>query len=373
MGKPPSRKRWVGYGIALTVLALILLGGYAWTSRAGRNEAPPACTETCKREWSQCERECQATRALSGREGTETTACDVGCEAAWDACFDTCHDSGTDREDTSAVASLTDEDIHFVYSAKGAAATIALFRRGFGTVQPPEAYADSYETDQTAKVCRELRHAGLVRGCVVATAAGAIGEVRGFVNEQGQVDGLVLRVNGSTRIDDIVAEVARGEGRPCGVVGSPGSRLVAVLGRGMGCDAAPQVRAALDRQSHRTMLACLDLVDAGLVARCEWWVPSLAGVRGEDITEFVGQDQRGGGIVIPDGDAGLERNLEIMREAHGGPPCEVVGAAGSGMAAVLAPWMSCGQAAGVRAVLDHYDRHDGQTDFSGAQRRGADR
>ena len=217
--------------------------------------------------------------------------------------------------------------------------------------------------------CRELRTAGIVSGCMSDTATRySVGEIVRFLTDAGAADGLIVRINGAEGIDALAAgrfpEVKAS--RPCALVASPGSRLIAVLGTSMSCDVQQRVRTALDRQSHVTMLACLDIVDAGLMGRgsfaaeCEWWRSnSLGGVTGE-VTPFINGagDDLAGGILRPEGDGGFADSLKTVRDNNRLRPCAVVGSRSSGLIAVLPKDVSCEEAPDVQAALDHFAARD---------------
>ena len=114
------------------------------------------------------------------------------------------------------------------------------------------------------------------------------------------------------------------------------------------------------------MLACLDIVDAGLMGRgsfaaeCEWWRSnSLGGVTGE-VTPFINGagDDLAGGILRPEGDGGFADSLKTVRDNNRLRPCAVVGSRSSGLIAVLPKDVSCEEAPDVQAALDHFAARD---------------
>jgi hypothetical protein len=252
-----------------------------------------------------------------------------------------------------------------LFWAAGAAAASVMRALDGAAFDVPEDHSPAIEA------CRELRAAGLVRGCAQDTATKySVGEIVRFVNARGALEGLIVRINGAERIEAVAAAKfpETTTTRPCALITSPGSRLIALLGESMSCDAAPIVRAALDRQSHVTMLMCLEIVDEGLLGRppyapsCEWWRGnSLGGVDGE-VTPFVNGalDDLGGGILLPKGGDNFAQSLKTVRDSHPEDSCRVVGSTGSGVIAVLPPGTSCDVSPHVMAVLDSYASRVGQ-------------
>ena len=220
---------------------------------------------------------------------------------------------------------------------------------------------DPDDHSPTTMACRELIATGLVKGCVPRTSGpGFVGERIGLVSTQGTMDGSIVRMTGSIPIEELVAKTvaSRDSGRACEVVGSPGSRLIAVLGPSSRCEDVPRVQEALDHQSRVTMLACLKLVSAKLVAGCALWAPALGGMSGE-VTPFVDKDgQEGGGIVLPGREPNFAHSLMVARSSNRDRPCAVVGSEVSRMVAVLSPAMSCDDAPRVKNVLDEFASHD---------------
>jgi hypothetical protein len=224
-------------------------------------------------------------------------------------------------------------------------------------------YDNPEDHSPTIEACRELRRSGVVSGCVPDGARGEVGELTRFVDGTGQTDGRVVRMNDGTSIDGIVAAMIaeKDAGRPCEVVGSPGSRMIAILGRNMSCDVVPQVRAALDRQSTVTMLACLEIVSWGPVSQCESR-GSLAITGDGQMTRFLDEkgEYYGGGISHLSENINIPDEVETLREerSHKIRPCEVVGSPSSHMIAVLPPLLSCDEVPRVRAAMDHFAPHE---------------
>jgi hypothetical protein len=228
----------------------------------------------------------------------------------------------------------------------------------------PAGDGEASEHSPSMEACRELQRTGIAAGC--RSTGGYKGIVDGvrLLDESGSVEGSVAHENGSTSIDEIVSDmILLGNGeRPCEVIGSPGSRLIATLGPNMSCELTSRIRAALDQQNKVTMLACLELASEGIAPGCISGVGVLGGVGGE-ITRFVkaGTDEESegqGGLVLIGGTDSLESSLAIMRRNSAERPCGVVGPTRSRIIAVLSPEMSCDQASHIRAVVDRWVAHD---------------
>jgi hypothetical protein len=225
------------------------------------------------------------------------------------------------------------------------------------------------EADAVERVCIEMRTSDIFAGCHFDSGAdfgpafhGPIADLRRFVSKTGVSAGMLVYVDGFASINEIVARIVRDDdaGRPCAVMGSPGSRMIAILGPETSCEVAPAIQAALDRQARRTELACLEIVrqlaDAGLVRYCGQR-DALAGLGGETAT-FVDRDgDWRGGVLIPNGDAGFDEKLATMRGSNRARPCEVVGSRSSGMMAVMPSAVDCDEwAPRFQSVLDHFQR-----------------
>lgn len=225
------------------------------------------------------------------------------------------------------------------------------------------------ETEILAPVCVELIRSGSFEGChfdwgphFTPVFHWPIQSMRRLVNKKGVAAGMLVWVNGFASINEIVSRIVRDDdaGRPCAVLGSTGSRMIAILDPETSCEVAPAVQAALDRHTRRTEVACREIIDqladAGLAHYCE---PrdTLAGLPGETTAFLDHNGERHGGFFIPQGDAGLDESQAAVRALSHAHPCEVVGSRMSAMMAVMPSTLDCdGWAPRFQSILQQFPR-----------------